>query len=127
MAIVKQAAILIGGKGTRLGAAVRSTPKPLLEVCGRPFVEHIMLNLRRFGFDSFILLAGYQSDVVQEKYSGESAFTRELGGDIKVIVEPSPMGTGGALKYAREQGDLLHASCTGCQPQTIWIGDCHCR
>jgi D,D-heptose 1,7-bisphosphate phosphatase len=99
---VKQAAILIGGKGTRLGNEVQSTPKPLLEVCGRPFVEHVMLNLRRFGFDSFILLAGYQSDAVQERYSTSSAFAKELQGDIKVIVEPSPMGTGGALKYAKE-------------------------
>jgi D,D-heptose 1,7-bisphosphate phosphatase len=100
MEFVKQAAILIGGKGTRLGDAVRSTPKPLLEVCGRPFIEHVMLNLRRFGFDSFILLAGYQSEVVQERYATGSAFATELRGDIKVIVEPSPMGTGGALKYA---------------------------
>ena len=100
---VKQAAILIGGKGTRLGNEVQSTPKPLLEVCGRPFVEHVMINLRRFGFDSFILLAGYQSDVVQERYSTSSAFAKELQGDIKVIVEPSPMGTGGALKYAKAE------------------------
>jgi D,D-heptose 1,7-bisphosphate phosphatase len=102
METVKQAAILIGGKGTRLGDAVSSTPKPLLEVCGRPFVEHVMLNLRRFGFDSFILLSGYQSEVVHEKYSGDSAFAKELRGNIKVVVEPSPMGTGGALKYAED-------------------------
>lgn len=103
MVNVKQAAILIGGKGTRLGDAVRSTPKPLLEVCGRPFVEHVMLNLRRFGFDSFLLLAGYQADVVRERYSVNSAFAGELGGTVEVIVEPSPLGTGGALAYARDQ------------------------
>ena len=45
-----QAVILVGGTGSRLGDAVATTPKPLLEVCGRPFVEHVMLNLRRFGF-----------------------------------------------------------------------------
>jgi D,D-heptose 1,7-bisphosphate phosphatase len=101
METVKQAAILIGGKGTRLGDAVRSTPKPLLEVGGRPFVEHVMLNLRRFGFHDFILLAGYQSDVVQERYGAGSAFSRELRASIRVIVEPSPMGTGGALKCAQ--------------------------
>jgi len=100
METVKQAAILIGGKGTRLGDAVRSTPKPLLEVGGRPFVEHVMLNLRRFGFQDFILLAGYQSNVVHERYGAGSAFSRELRANIRVIVEPSPMGTGGALKYA---------------------------
>jgi len=102
MKTVKQAAILIGGQGTRLGEAVRSTPKPLLEVCGRPFVEHVMLNLRRFGFEDFILLAGYQSEVVRERYGAGSAFAQELQANIKVLVEPSPMGTGGALKYAQE-------------------------
>ncbi len=104
MESVKQAAILIGGKGTRLGDAVRSTPKPLLDVCGRPFVEHVILNLRRFGFDSFLLLAGYQAEVVQERYRGNSQFEEELGASINVVVEPSPLGTGGALKFA---GDYL--------------------
>lgn len=102
MKIVKQAAILIGGKGTRLGDAVANTPKPLLEVCGRPFVEHVMLNLRRFGFEDFVLLAGYQSDVVYEKYGQQSAFSEQLKATIRVVVEPSVMGTGGALKYARD-------------------------
>ncbi|MEQ8803630.1 HAD-IIIA family hydrolase [Haliea sp.] len=102
MKSVKQAAILIGGRGTRLGSAVRITPKPLLEVCGRPFVEHIMLNLRRFGFTEFVLLAGYQSKVVYEKYALESTFAQQLEANIEVVVEPSPMGTGGALRHARE-------------------------
>lgn len=101
MKTVKQAAILIGGKGTRLGDAVRDTPKPLLEVGGRPFVEHLMLNLRRFGFDHFVLLAGYQSGVVEDRYSGNERFAEELQATIDVVVEPHPLGTGGALKYAR--------------------------
>lgn len=101
METVKQAAILIGGKGTRLGDAVRSTPKPLLEVCGRPFVEHLMLNLRRFGFRDFVLLAGYQASVVQELYGGDSQFAAQFQVDIQVVVEPTALGTGGALQYAR--------------------------
>ena len=101
MKTVKQAAILIGGKGTRLGDAVRETPKPLLEVCERPFIEHIMLNLRRFGFEDFILLAGHQAEVVQEYYGEGSAFAQELRANVRVIVEPSPLGTGGALKCAQ--------------------------
>ncbi len=99
---VKQAAILIGGKGTRLGDAVRDIPKPLLEVCGRPFVEHVMRNLRRFGFDHFVLLAGYQAAVVQEHYGGNSAFANELEARIDVVTEPEPLGTGGALRHARD-------------------------
>lgn len=100
---MKQAAILIGGKGSRLGDAVRDTPKPLLEVCGRPFVEHVMLNLRRFGFTDFLLLAGYQSGVVQDHYGDNDSFERELDASIRVIVEPSPLGTGGALLHAKDQ------------------------
>ena len=104
MKTVKQAAILIGGKGSRLGDAVRSIPKPLLEVGGRPFVEHVMLNLKRFGFTDFLLLAGYQSEVVEEKYAHDTTFANELQAAIHVVVEPTPLGTGGALKYA---GDYL--------------------
>ncbi|NND69675.1 MAG: HAD-IIIA family hydrolase [Halioglobus sp.] len=99
---MKQAAILIGGKGTRLGDAVRDIPKPLLEVCGRPFVEHVMRNLRRFGFDHFLLLAGYQAAVVEDYYGVDSAFADELGARIDVVVEPEPLGTGGALLHARD-------------------------
>ncbi len=102
MEIVMQAAILIGGRGTRLGDAVAETPKPLLEVQGRPFVEHIMLNLRRFGFNEFLLLAGYRADVVRDCYGPDSAFVATLGASVKVIVEPEPLGTAGALSVAAD-------------------------
>jgi D,D-heptose 1,7-bisphosphate phosphatase len=75
-------------------------------------VEHVMLNLRRFGFQDFILLAGYQSDVVNETFGADSAFARELKASIRVLVEPYPMGTGGALKnaepYLRDKFLLLN-------------------
>ena len=99
---VKQAAILIGGKGTRLGDAVRDIPKPLLEVCGRPFVEHVMGNLRRFGFDHFVLLAGYQAAVVEDYYGDHTGVAEALNARIDVVIEPEPLGTGGALLHARE-------------------------
>jgi D,D-heptose 1,7-bisphosphate phosphatase len=60
-----------------------------------------MLNLRRFGFEDFILLAGYQSGIVREKYGTNSTFAKELNAKITVVVEPSPLGTAGALKSAR--------------------------
>ncbi|MDX1734896.1 MAG: HAD-IIIA family hydrolase [Halioglobus sp.] len=96
-----QAAILIGGRGTRLGTAVADTPKPLLEVAGRPFVEHLLINLKRFGFTDFLLLAGYKAAVVEQRYGAESAFARELDANLRVLVEPEPLGTAGALKFAR--------------------------
>lgn len=98
-----QAAILIGGLGTRLGAAVRDLPKPLLEVGGRPFLEHLLLNLRRFGFDDFLLLAGYRAGAVRERYGPDSAFVAELGAAVTVIEEPEPLGTAGAVKHAQDR------------------------
>lgn len=100
MKSVMQAAILIGGRGTRLGAAVSETPKPLLPVGGRPFVEHVMLNLRRFGFNEFLLLAGYRAEVVRHDYGEGCAFADEIDASIRVIVEPEPLGTAGALRHA---------------------------
>jgi len=131
MKSVMQAAILIGGRGTRLGDAVRATPKPLLEVCGSPFVEHVMRNLRRFGFNQFLLLAGYRAEVVREHYGEGSAFAREIDAEIRVLVEPEPLGTAGALAFAADELaeeflllngdsifdfnylDLSHCSCPG--------------
>jgi len=138
MKTVMQAAILIGGRGTRLGDAVAETPKPLLEVCGRPFVEHVMLNLRRFGFNEFLLLAGYRAAVVSERYGGDSSFAAELDARIRVLVEPEPLGTAGALRCAARElrdefllvnGDSIFdfnyldlARCTRAGEPEDWIG-----
>ncbi|MCB1842285.1 MAG: HAD-IIIA family hydrolase, partial [Halioglobus sp.] len=72
----------------------------LRDVLGRPFIEHVMRNLRRFGFNRFLLLAGNKGESVHERYSAGSAFAREIDADIRVLVEPEPLGTAGALKFA---------------------------
>jgi NDP-sugar pyrophosphorylase family protein len=48
--VLSQAVILVGGLGTRLGELTAQTPKPLLPVAGRPFVEHLVQELSRYGF-----------------------------------------------------------------------------
>lgn len=50
--------ILCGGKGTRLGGG--DTPKPLVEIGGKPILWHIMQKYMNHGFDDFILLLGYK-------------------------------------------------------------------
>jgi len=94
----KQCVILVGGLGTRLGTLTEGCPKPLLGVAGRPFLEYLLRNIRRYGYDDFILLAGYRGDMVEAFAS--STLREELGCRIRVVVEPAPMGTGGALRYA---------------------------
>lgn len=90
----RQCVILVGGLGSRLGGLTQTCPKPLLEVGGRPFLAQLIDNARRFGFDDFLLLAGYRGAML-------SAFAESQPG-TRVIIEPEPAGTAGALFHARD-------------------------
>ena len=93
---VNQAVILVGGFGTRLGELTKHTPKPLLPILGKPFLEYLMTYVAKFSVTEIILLAGYLGDQVKVLYD-----QKNIGGaQIKVIVEPEPLGTAGALKFA---------------------------
>lgn len=97
---VKQAVCLVGGRGTRLGALTDRLPKPVLEVGGRPFLDYILHEARRFGLERMLLLTGYKSGEFAA-YHG-----RRLGNlTIEVVVESEPAGTAGALRHAAAQLD----------------------
>lgn len=97
---VRQCAILLGGLGTRLGALTAAMPKPLLPVHGQPFVDVLMGEALRRGFDDLLLLAGHAAPVVHD-YATALAARLPAGARVRVSVEPAPMGTGGALRHAR--------------------------
>ena len=65
IATVRQAAILTGGLGTRLGELTASTPKPLLACGDRPFLAWLLRELSRFGIEEVILLTGHLGDAVE--------------------------------------------------------------
>jgi NDP-sugar pyrophosphorylase family protein len=96
---IRQACILVGGKGTRLGELTRSVPKPLMDIGnGAVFLDVVIEQLARHAFDDIVLLAGYLGDVVKERYDKRS-FGAAL---VRVVVEPAPQGTAGALLAARD-------------------------
>lgn len=103
--MLEQAVILVGGKGTRLGSLTATTPKPLLSVGGRPFVEHLLQEISRYGFKKITLLAGTFGEQFKDAFDGRVLF----GMNLEVVVEPTPLGTAGALRFAAEQ-DQLDAS-----------------
>src|SRR5581483_6604592 len=71
MGYVRQACVLVGGRGTRLGDLARAAPKPLLDIGDNTaFLDLILEQLARQGFDDIILLAGHLGHVVQERYDG---------------------------------------------------------
>ena len=92
---IPNAIILCGGAGLRLRSVIGEAPKGMAMVAGRPFLEILLLQLARYGFDRAILAVGYQRDVIQS-YFGEIRF----GLQLVYSPEPKALGTGGALRNA---------------------------
>jgi D,D-heptose 1,7-bisphosphate phosphatase len=103
-----QCVILVGGLGTRLGERTRTTPKPLLDVGGTPFLETLIGEARRRGFDDFLLLAGHRSEAVVA-FLAEQDIEKRFACRVELSIEPTPLGTGGALVHAlpRLRDDFL--------------------
>ena len=75
-AAIRQAVILAGGKGARLGAITRTAPKPMLPIAGeRPFLDYLLEMIERHGYQNILLLGGYLGEVLEAAYDG-----RRIGG-----------------------------------------------
>jgi glucose-1-phosphate cytidylyltransferase len=62
-------AILAGGLGTRLSEETQSVPKPVVQIGGKPIIWHIMKLYSYYGFNDFVILAGYKSYVIKEYFA----------------------------------------------------------
>lgn len=91
-----QAVILAGGLGTRMRPITETIPKPMIPVLGKPFLEQQFAMLRANGFRRALLLVAYLGEKI-EQYFGDG---RVRGWSLSYSYEPSPLGTGGALKNA---------------------------
>jgi D-glycero-alpha-D-manno-heptose 1-phosphate guanylyltransferase len=91
-------AILCGGFGTRLGTLTRDIPKPMIEIGGRPYLEHVVESFANRSLRELVLLTGYRAEVI-EAHFGDGA---KFGVRIAYSRESEPLGTGGALREARE-------------------------
>ena len=89
------AIILCGGAGLRLRPVTGDGPKSMAQVSGRPFLETLLLQLERYGFERTILAVGYRSGDIQSYFGN-----RFCGMDIAYSNELSPLGTGGAVRNA---------------------------
>lgn len=93
-----QALILAGGKGTRLRPLTVYTPKPIVPICNRPFLLYQIDTLKRAGVTDITLSLSYQPEKIEQQLGDGSTF----GVNLKYTVEPQPMGTAGAYKFAEE-------------------------
>ena len=101
---LRQAVILCGGVGSRLGALTAEMPKPLLRVGGAPFLDVLLFELGRHGVKQVLLLAGFAAQRILD-YAASTPLKGRFDLEIDVAVEPQRAGTGGALWYARERLD----------------------
>ena len=60
--------ILAGGYGTRLGSFTKLKPKPMVDVCNKPIIEHIMQLYLKYGYNNFIICAGYKGEVIRSYF-----------------------------------------------------------
>jgi NDP-sugar pyrophosphorylase family protein len=94
-----KAILLAGGKGTRLRPLTLHTPKPIVPIFDRPFLSYQIDLLRQLPeIDEVILSLNYQPRRLEETF-GDGAGT---GVRVRYVVEPSPLGTGGAIRYAAQ-------------------------
>jgi D,D-heptose 1,7-bisphosphate phosphatase len=102
--MIRQAAILCGGFGTRLGSLTARTPKPLLTVGETPFLDILLFELGRHGITDVLLLAGFEAEQLVD-FAARTPVRARFDLNIDVSVEPEPSGTGGALWHARDRLD----------------------
>ena len=91
-----QALILAGGRGTRLRPLTVYTPKPIVPLVNRPFLLYQIEVLRRAGITDITLSLSYQPDKIEHLLGRGS----EFGVNLRYVTETTPMGTGGAYKFA---------------------------
>ena len=89
--------ILAGGLATRLRPITEKIPKSLVEVAGRPFLEHQVELLKLNAISDVVLCVGYLGEMTEQRYGDGAA----LGVRIRYSFDgPKLLGTGGAIKNA---------------------------
>jgi len=108
-----QAILLVGGFGTRLRPLTLTTPKQMLPVLDRPMLEYAVSPLARHGVDRVVLALGYHDAAFRAAYpEGRCA-----GVELCCVVEPEPLDTAGAIRFAHE------ASGMGDSPGTFLVAN----
>lgn len=94
--------IMAGGRGTRLRPHTENCPKPMLEVGGKPMLEHIIERAKSNGFVNFVLAIHYLGNMIEDHFDDG----RRWGVKIEYLREENPLGTAGALSLMRKRPEM---------------------
>lgn len=93
-----QIVILCGGKATRLYPLTKKTPKSMIEISGKPFLEHQINLFKKNNIFDIVLCVGF----LREQIEGYFGNGEKFGVNIKYSKEKEPLDTGGSLKNAKK-------------------------
>jgi UDP-N-acetylglucosamine diphosphorylase / glucose-1-phosphate thymidylyltransferase / UDP-N-acetylgalactosamine diphosphorylase / glucosamine-1-phosphate N-acetyltransferase / galactosamine-1-phosphate N-acetyltransferase len=95
---VDKAVILAAGRGTRMRKLTAELPKPMIEVRGKPVLQHIIEGLHDAGIRDLLLVVGYRADVVRDFFGDGSRYNVA----IQYVTQMVQDGTGRVVELARD-------------------------
>jgi UDP-N-acetylglucosamine diphosphorylase / glucose-1-phosphate thymidylyltransferase / UDP-N-acetylgalactosamine diphosphorylase / glucosamine-1-phosphate N-acetyltransferase / galactosamine-1-phosphate N-acetyltransferase len=95
---ITKAVLLAAGRGTRMRELTGELPKPMLQVRGKPVLQHIVEGLREAGLTDFLIIVGWHAEVVSKFFGDGSKFGVRIEYATQVVQE----GTGKVVELARE-------------------------
>ena len=74
--------LLAGGFGTRISEESQYKPKPMIEIGGRPILWHIMKEYSHYGFNDFVICAGYKQHMIKEWFANYFLYNSDVTFDF---------------------------------------------
>jgi dTDP-glucose pyrophosphorylase len=94
---ITKALLLAAGRGTRMRELTHELPKPMLQVRGKPVLQHIIEGLREAGLTDFLIIVGWHAKVVRDFFADGS----KLGVRVEYATQVVQDGTGKVIELAR--------------------------
>lgn len=94
-----KAILMAGGEGTRLRPLTLNTPKPLVPLCNKPVMEHMIEKLREHNITEIIVTLHYMADEIVSYFENG----KDFGVSITYSIEDEPLGTAGSIKKIQDQ------------------------
>jgi dTDP-glucose pyrophosphorylase len=95
---IAKAVLLAAGRGTRMRELTEALPKPMLQVRGKPVLQHIIEGLRDAGLRDFLIVVGWRAEVVREFFGNGSQFGVRIHYTTQIVQD----GTGKVVELAQE-------------------------
>ena len=95
---IQKAVILAAGRGTRMRELTADLPKPMIQVRGKPVLQHIIEGLRDAGIRDCLVVVGYRADAVQDFFRDGSGYNIAIQYKTQTVQD----GTGRVVELAHE-------------------------